>query len=609
MSLVIGGFRVPNVVASATSTAASQVSVASWSFATTSNTESIMNPLEACAILQDLSEESSSQDDDAETVTQQFDKYKAQKLLYYAQGYFLALWEKKIFSEPIEAWDYGPAVRTLHDNWKDIKGPMLPKDVFKKARRNSQDTTLAALEAKALLMVVSEMFRNYSGKDLANKTHQERPWIEAYDRFRERSAVSLTPSKSDEQISTETLTSFFRKPQQLFSFVSAYCRIHKSEYQKIQHLVDRLRAIISHDYTTQETDELYYAFLNTENRQIIESMYTSCKDNLAWEQVNPLDCVLGYIFLPRQCEQLYEHFPVYIQFERIRRLLTLSARHGHPLAHAYLNRILDSLSLVEENQDSDDSHNHLHEAASQVVSTYLDPSLSDTTACPALYVGLLRQKFGMAAYSENFFGIGYRAGNALCAYHYALRKRQSEFLSDEKFLKLLHSYHEGLVPFLEAELATEQITKINKYRIAGEKGLPEGHFLAALLASTSLTQVDEYNPIDLYLKAGSKGVLVGYEKALEMMCKAQDIDRARMLCEKLETVGSTYGFALLGKILSGHDAEEAFRKAGIVQSYPMLRRFESDEQTYEATYKNTLQREYTKLKIDANYEELSPDEL
>ena len=574
------------------------------------NSETFMSSLEACDLLQDLSEEVSSQDDESPETAHELDKLKAQKLLYYAQGYFLAILEKKIFNDPIEAWNYGPAVRTLHDNWKQIKGISLPKGVFKKARRLPEDITITVQEIKAFLRTVIDMFINFSGKDLIDKTHEEAPWREAYGRFLERQDES---NKSNEQILPQALISFFRKPGQLFSFLSAYIRVN-SEPRKIRHIIDRVRFIISHSYyTTQEIDELYRAFLNPENRTLIDSIYTNCRDNVAWLNLDRLDCVIGYIFLPQQCEQLYEHFPVYLQFGRIRRLLTLSARHGHPLAHAYLNRILTSYKIVEENLDENKEpaviSNPLDDTAKQALTTYLNPSLSQETLCPALYIGLLRLKFGQAAYSIEYFEKGYHQENALCAYYYALRTRQHELIVDKNFVKLLNSYNEGLLPFLEAELATDQMVRFEKYCAAGEKGLPEGFFLAALIFDQLPSQSDVPSKTSLYLRSGQKGFLAGYEKALEMLLKLNKTQEAYDICNELKILGSTYGFALLGKSLRGEDAKNALRLATLIESYPSLRRFETNEQAYERNYRNELEREYNKLRIDANYEQLSPDEL
>lgn len=42
---------------------------------------------------------------------------KLQKLLYYAQGVYLALENKKLFEEPLIAWDHGPVVKEVYDEY------------------------------------------------------------------------------------------------------------------------------------------------------------------------------------------------------------------------------------------------------------------------------------------------------------------------------------------------------------------------------------------------------------------------------------------------------------------------------------------------------------
>ena len=43
---------------------------------------------------------------------------KLQKLVYYAQGYHLALFNKEFFSDEIEAWEHGPVVPQLYHCYK-----------------------------------------------------------------------------------------------------------------------------------------------------------------------------------------------------------------------------------------------------------------------------------------------------------------------------------------------------------------------------------------------------------------------------------------------------------------------------------------------------------
>ena len=42
---------------------------------------------------------------------------KMQKLLYYAQGHFSALYDEPLFEERIEAWRYGPVVKNVYDRF------------------------------------------------------------------------------------------------------------------------------------------------------------------------------------------------------------------------------------------------------------------------------------------------------------------------------------------------------------------------------------------------------------------------------------------------------------------------------------------------------------
>ena len=43
---------------------------------------------------------------------------KLQKLLYFAQGWFLALYDTPLFKEEIQAWIHGPVVATVYHSYK-----------------------------------------------------------------------------------------------------------------------------------------------------------------------------------------------------------------------------------------------------------------------------------------------------------------------------------------------------------------------------------------------------------------------------------------------------------------------------------------------------------
>ncbi|PEC62931.1 Panacea domain-containing protein [Bacillus toyonensis] len=97
---------------------------------------------------------------------------KLQKLLYYAQGFYLAIKEKALFEEDIEAWVHGPVVPEVYSEFKeytynDINGTYDEKEI------------VLTKEEIDLLDNMWNIFQSYSGKVLEEMTHNEEPWINA----------------------------------------------------------------------------------------------------------------------------------------------------------------------------------------------------------------------------------------------------------------------------------------------------------------------------------------------------------------------------------------------------------------------------------------------
>ena len=47
---------------------------------------------------------------------------KLQKLVYFAHGWNLAISNNPLIKEPIEAWDYGPVISTIYNEFKLFGG-------------------------------------------------------------------------------------------------------------------------------------------------------------------------------------------------------------------------------------------------------------------------------------------------------------------------------------------------------------------------------------------------------------------------------------------------------------------------------------------------------
>ncbi len=99
-----------------------------------------------------------------------FTMLKLQKLLYYAQGYALALMRRPLFGERIKAWEHGPVVPQVRIAYKDFTG-VLP-------RPEDFDHLAVDPAVRAILDRVYAEFGQYAAWALRNMTHDERPWTE-----------------------------------------------------------------------------------------------------------------------------------------------------------------------------------------------------------------------------------------------------------------------------------------------------------------------------------------------------------------------------------------------------------------------------------------------
>ena len=94
---------------------------------------------------------------------------KLQKLVYYAQGFYLALHDEALFPEDIEAWTHGPVVPVLYHAYKKYNSGAIPSPTGMDFSVYSQDT-------KDFLDEIYLVFGQFSAWKLRNMTHEEPPW-------------------------------------------------------------------------------------------------------------------------------------------------------------------------------------------------------------------------------------------------------------------------------------------------------------------------------------------------------------------------------------------------------------------------------------------------
>ena len=96
---------------------------------------------------------------------------KLQKILYFAQAYYLAKLGKPLFAEKLEAWEYGPVVPEVYRKFKR-KGskPIVIKE----------DESKLSGDDKEVLQKVWDSFGGYSASRLVDIVHAHTPWKEAF---------------------------------------------------------------------------------------------------------------------------------------------------------------------------------------------------------------------------------------------------------------------------------------------------------------------------------------------------------------------------------------------------------------------------------------------
>ncbi len=99
-----------------------------------------------------------------------------QKLLYFIQGVYYALYKKPVFAEDCEAWVHGPVFPEVYRIFKSFRYDPIDDDRFAIINGANDDITD---DKKNVVKLVTDTFGSYSGKMLEKITHNEAPWKEA----------------------------------------------------------------------------------------------------------------------------------------------------------------------------------------------------------------------------------------------------------------------------------------------------------------------------------------------------------------------------------------------------------------------------------------------
>lgn len=107
---------------------------------------------------------------------------KLQKLVYIAHGWYLAFYGKKLVEDPIEAWQYGPVIRSLYFETQKFGS----QPVSEYYTILDPDTLVRVIPYvnemdMGFLRIIWKAYGKYNAHELVNITHKEdTPWSRTY---------------------------------------------------------------------------------------------------------------------------------------------------------------------------------------------------------------------------------------------------------------------------------------------------------------------------------------------------------------------------------------------------------------------------------------------
>ena len=157
--------------------------------------------------------------DVAERQGETLNQMKLQKLVYIAHGWHLAIRERPLIQESVEAWTYGPIIADLYHEFKKFGNmPITERATEIKSRqtaggpfsisfsieeptidRDSDDPEYT----RRFLDKVWEVYGDFTAVQLSNLTHEpDTPWDQTRQLYRNKRSVSIPD---------ETIAAYYRK--------------------------------------------------------------------------------------------------------------------------------------------------------------------------------------------------------------------------------------------------------------------------------------------------------------------------------------------------------------------------------------------------------------
>jgi uncharacterized phage-associated protein len=114
----------------------------------------------------------------------QISSMKLLKIIFFVYGWYYSTYEKKLFHNPIEAWEYGPVVRAVWSEFSESgKAPVKGRASFLNLASGlwqEAPSTLTAEDADFVLQTTRE-YIDHTAWQMSDMTHAEgSPWYEVW---------------------------------------------------------------------------------------------------------------------------------------------------------------------------------------------------------------------------------------------------------------------------------------------------------------------------------------------------------------------------------------------------------------------------------------------
>ncbi len=453
-----------------------------------------------------------------------FDNTRLHQLLYYAQGYSLAIYGEKLFDASIKPAQEGVFVNKV--------AKLLESGNKKKAK--VQKELLSRLDSNSLLSEQQKMFldcimaltSNSEGSQLASNIEQQSPYLTAKQR--------RAQSERKAAISDSDLKQFFCEPSQWTPFVCRLFVLSRTN-QEFDAVISYVREYLSYNCFSVETllairDQLQTFFAQAETREwlttIFDSGWTSAR-HVRWEGQLILDGMLGHLFFPLQFEYQAEYIGTLRLRETLQGMLAISARFGNLYA---LHEIAEIFADFDKKSDDDIDFEDASKKYFPTVYKKIKQirKIEDVHMCnqPSYYCGLLCESGFQMNKAFEWYKKGADFGDPLCMFRLAYYSGDDEACRNQMCGMLTNvdsDFAEGLKWLILGEYADDDEKSMVMLEKAGQMGAIEGYYKAARYISTSempLTEAHINQVINYLSLAGRYGFLDAFGE-LAGFCRAR----------------------------------------------------------------------------------------